>query len=62
MEKQRKNLLYSKGGNGGYTIRVALPREFIDELNLSKEENTVNVYMENGKIVIEKSEVQLKKK
>ena len=51
----KKSVLFSKGGNGGVTARVTLPKEFLEALRISKGDE-VDITLENGRIIIEKVE------
>lgn len=47
-------LLFNKGGNSGTTIRVTLPREFVERLGITKEDRDVVVSYKNSEIIIKK--------
>lgn len=51
----RKKITFVKGGNGGVTAKVTLPKEFLEALKISKGDE-VDITLENGKIIIEKVE------
>lgn len=51
----KKTVLFSKGGNGGVTARVTLPKEFLEALKISKGDE-VDITLEGNKIIIEKVE------
>ena len=51
-----KKISFNKGGNGGYTLKLGIPIDFANELNITKEENKVILTIEDGKIVITKKE------
>lgn len=49
-----KNILFNRGGNGGVTGRVAIPKDFLEVLGVTKEDNKVNITLKGKKIIIEK--------
>lgn len=51
----KKSVLFSKGGNGGVTARVTLPKEFLEALKIARGDE-VDITLENGRIIIEKVE------
>ena len=51
----KKSVLFSKGGNGGVTARVTLPKEFLEALGISKGDE-VDITLKGNKIIIEKVE------
>lgn len=51
----RKKITFVKGGNGGVTAKVTLPKEFLEALKISKGDE-VDITLENGKIIIAKVE------
>lgn len=59
MENYKKKISFNKGGGtAGYTCRLIVPKEYIESLNITKEDNEVIIYLEKDKIIIEKSEEQ----
>ena len=51
----KKTVSFVKGGRGGFTAKVTLPKEFLKVLKISKGDEVDNT-LENGKIIIEKME------
>lgn len=56
MKPVEKKLSFNKGGNGGYTVKLGLPIDFVNALNLTKEDNKVMLTLEDGVIMIRKKE------
>lgn len=54
MEPVNKKANFNKGGNGGYTVKVGLPIDFVNALGITKDENDVKVYLDGDKIIIKK--------
>ena len=51
-----KKVLFNKGGSGGLTGRVTIPKDFLEALGITKENNKVNVTLRGKKVIIEKIE------
>ena len=51
----KKTVSFVKGGSGGFTAKVTLPKEILETLKISKGDE-VDITLENGKIIIEKVE------
>lgn len=51
----KKTVSFVKGGSGGVTAKVTLPKEFLEALKISKGDE-VDITLENGKIIIKKVE------
>ena len=54
----RKKITFVKGGNGGVTAKVTLPKEFLEALKISKGDE-VDITLENGRIIIEKAGIDM---
>lgn len=52
--KKARKIIFTKGGNGSTSCRVSLPKSWIDEMNISKEDNVKISFIDN-KIIIEKN-------
>lgn len=52
----KKKVLFNKGGSGSLMGRVTIPKEFLEILGITKENNKVNITIKDGKIIIEKIE------
>lgn len=51
----RKKITFVKGGSGGFTAKVTLPKEFLEALRISKGDE-VDITLKGNKIIIEKVE------
>lgn len=51
----KKTVSFVKGGSGGFTAKVTLPKEFLETLKISKGDE-VDITLEGNKIIIEKME------
>lgn len=52
----KKTVSFVKGGSGGFTAKVTLPKEFLKVLKISKGDE-VDITLEGNKIIIEKVEI-----
>lgn len=52
--KELKKAYFNIGGNGGYAIRVPIPKEMADAIRLTEDDPTVEITLMDNKIVIEK--------
>lgn len=57
MEKRKLNLSFYKSGSGGVSTRLAIPKKWADELELTPDDRELEVSLdkENKRIIIEKS-------
>lgn len=58
MEKTKRNIMMQKaGGNAGknsLSYRISLPAQIVRDLGVTPEDRAVLLYMEDGKLIIEK--------
>lgn len=58
MEKTKRNIMMQRaGGNAGknsLSYRISLPAQVIRDLGVTPEDRAVLLYMEDGKLIIEK--------
>lgn len=58
MEKIKRNIMMQKaGGNAGKNsvgYRISLPAQIVRDLGVTPEDRAVLLYMEDGKLIIEK--------
>lgn len=59
MEKRKLKIMFQKaGGNAGknsYNTRMSVPKEWLNKMNITKDDREVDVYFDGKKIIIEKS-------
>lgn len=56
-EKRTLKIQYAKGGSGSKTTRLTIPITWIKEMGISEENREVEVSFDNGKIVIQKKDL-----
>ena len=65
MEKTKRNIMMQKaGGNAGKNsvgYRISLPAQMVRDLGVTPEDRAVILYMEDGKLIIEKDKSENKK-
>ena len=54
-----KPITFNKGGSGAYSGRVILPAKYLELMKVTKDEPNVDIRYEEGKIIIEKSKVEV---
>lgn len=53
--QEEKNIVFVKGGNGGITPKVTIPKKFLDVLGIDKDNKEVTISLTTDKkIIIEK--------
>lgn len=53
MEKRNLKLIANKDGHGTINYKIALPKIWIDKMNLNEEKRNVVVSFDKNKIIIE---------
>lgn len=56
MEKRNLKLIVNKDGHGTTNYKIALPKVWIDKMDLSQENRNVIVSFDENKIIIEKAD------
>lgn len=56
MEEVKKTVNFAKGGSGSYTPKTNLPMEWVKDMQISKEDNTILMIYDR-----EKKEITIKK-
>lgn len=59
--KEIKKALFVKGGQGGgYTIRLPIPKEYADQIGITKDSPEFSIKLEGNKIIVEKERNTMK--
>lgn len=54
MEERKMNVIFTKGGSGSVTTKLTIPKSWIDQLGITKENRGVLMKIDEGRITIEK--------
>lgn len=54
-------IMFTNDGKGTYTNRISLPKTWIAQMGITKEEREVIVKFEDNKIIIEKKNITIEK-
>jgi len=55
-----KPITFNRGGSGAFSGRVILPAKYLELMKVTKDEPNVDIRYEDGKIIIEKVEKDMK--
>lgn len=58
MEKRNLKISFNKSGSGSITPKISLPKVWIDAMEIDLDNRDVTVAFENGKITIEKLNIE----
>lgn len=50
----KSKVTFNKSGSGSVSGRVTIPKEFLEIMKITKEDNNINITYEDNKIILEK--------